>query len=241
MSLDSRGCGALPIYPISAHTSRAFASKRDFRLFAKSLAYASAKIPSRYASLKLCAYLESLITRQDFRHIALFYPLPHEPNILPLLKKLKRHKSRQVFLPTMQGLKVKMLPYRLPLVQNHLGIFEPKLSYQHPRKIDFVLIPSLGIDMAFGRIGMGKGVYDRSFSPRSSSPYRVFVSQNLHISSTHITQGFDINAHEYISYTLKIHNLRGFYNVVDSSHRVSRIRASCRVKRLSSLQKVFRS
>ncbi|WP_181814226.1 5-formyltetrahydrofolate cyclo-ligase [Helicobacter canis] len=225
------------IYPLSAHKSKSFDSKAKLRAFAK----AAPLTHNRYASRALCAYLESIITKHNFKRIALFYPLPHEPNILPLLKKLKKHKTKQVFLPTMQGLKVKMLPYRLPLVRNYLGIFEPKVSYQHSYKVDFVLIPALGIDMAFGRIGMGKGIYDRSFSARSITPYRVFVSQNLHISSTHITQEFDINAHQYISYTLQMKNIKGFYNVVDSSHRISRIRASCRIKRLSSVQKVFRS
>lgn len=222
-------CG-LAIYPLSAHKKKDFDSKQSLRSYARSLgAYHCS-----YANRALCAYLESLIAHHGFKRIALFYPMCHEPNILPLLKKLKKSKNIQIFLPAMRGLKVKMLPYRLPLVRNHFGIYEPSGSGYVYQQVDFVLIPSLGIDIVFGRIGMGKGVYDRSFASKSKLPYRAFVSQNLLIANNHITQEFDINAHEYISYTAVVKNIRGFYNV-DSHRRVFRVRASCRARRLSSV------
>ncbi|OBV29021.1 5-formyltetrahydrofolate cyclo-ligase [Helicobacter sp. CLO-3] len=189
-----------------------------------------------YASRTLCAYIAALIKRHHFKHIALFYPLPHEPDILPLLKMLKKSKNKQIFLPTIRGLKFKMLPYRLPLIKNQLGIFEPSFSHLYWQKVDFALIPSLGIDRAFRRVGMGKGMYDRVFGARKPQPYKVFTSQNLNISTNIITQNFDIYAHEYVSYAFRARHrmTRGFNNVVNNS-RVYRIWNRCRIERLSSL------
>lgn len=189
-----------------------------------------------YANRALCAYIAALIKRHHFKRIALFYPLPHEPDILPLLKMLKKSKNKQIFLPTIRGLKFKMLPYRLPLIKNQLGIFEPSFSHLYWQKVDFALIPSLGIDRAFRRVGMGKGMYDRVFGARRPQPYKVFTSQNLNISTNIITQNFDIYAHEYVSYAFRARHriTRGFNNVVNNS-RVYRIWNRCRIERLSSL------
>lgn len=219
------------LYPIATLTKKNFSSKQDFR------AHIRAKNPttSPYASRKLCAYLKSLIIKNHFKKIALFYPLATEPNILPLLKDLKKAKNTQIFLPTIRGLKFKMLPYRLPLVQNTIGIFEPSFSHLYLQKFDFVLIPTLGIDGSFRRIGMGKGMYDRVFGMYRFQPFKVFVSQNLNISRTILTQDFDISANEYVSYTFRVTNRRkkGFNNVVDSYTKLSRIWACSRIKRLS--------
>lgn len=183
-----------------------------------------------YANRHLNALLEKILSQKRFRNILLYYPLPFEANILPLLKKLKKNKNKRIFLPTIKGLNFKMLLYRLPLVKNTLGIFEPHISSYMPRNIDFALIPALGIDRDFARIGMGKGMYDRAFANHPHNRYKtqkickIFVSQNLYISKRVLGEAFDIRANMYLSYKFGKSQKKGFNNVVDTFIKFFRFR-----------------
>lgn len=191
--------------------------------------------PISYSHRHLNLLLENILSQKRFKNILLFYPLPFEANILPLLKKLKKNKNKRIFLPTIKGLNFKMLLYRLPLVKNTLGIFEPHLSSYVPNRIDFALIPALGIDKFYARIGMGKGMYDRVFAPKSKRKAhktqkicKVFVSQNLYISKLPLCEDFDIRADMYLSYKFAKSQKKGFYNVLDNSYKFFRFRGASR-------------
>lgn len=195
--------------------------------------------PISYSHRHLNSLLEKILSKKRFKNILLFYPLPFEANILPLLKKLKKNKNKRIFLPTIKGLNFKMLLYRLPLVKNTLGIFEPHLSSYVPNRIDFALIPALGIDKFYARIGMGKGMYDRVFAslPKQQPKHKmcktqkickVFVSQNLYISKLPLCEDFDIRADMYLSYKFAKSQKKGFYNVLDNSYKFFRFRGASR-------------
>lgn len=195
--------------------------------------------PISYSHRHLNSLLEKILSQKRFKNILLFYPLPFEANILPLLKKLKKNKNKRIFLPTIKGLNFKMLLYRLPLVKNTLGIFEPHLSSYVPNRIDFALIPALGIDKFYARIGMGKGMYDRVFASLSKKQpkhkmcktqkiCKVFVSQNLYISKLPLCEDFDIRADMYLSYKFAKSQKKGFYNVLDTSYKFFRFRGASR-------------
>lgn len=196
--------------------------------------------PISYSHRHLNSLLEKILSQKRFKNILLFYPLPFEANILPLLKKLKKNKNKRIFLPTIKGLNFKMLLYRLPLVKNTLGIFEPHLSSYVPNRIDFALIPALGIDKFYARIGMGKGMYDRVFASLSKKQQpkhkmcktqkicKVFVSQNLYISKLPLCEDFDIRADMYLSYKFAKSQKKGFYNVLDTSYKFFRFRGASR-------------
>ena len=195
--------------------------------------------PISYSHRHLNSLLEKILSQKRFKNILLFYPLPFEANILPLLKKLKKNKNKRIFLPTIKGLNFKMLLYRLPLVKNTLGIFEPRLSSYVPNRIDFALIPALGIDKFYARIGMGKGMYDRVFAnlPKKQPKHKmrktqkickVFVSQNLYISKLPLSESFDIRADMYLSYKFAKSQKKGFYNVLDTSYKFFRFRGASR-------------
>lgn len=221
--------------PLSALESKAFHTKTSFREAIKSSIKSNANSYKHYyANRPLNALLEKILSQKRFRNILLFYPLPFEANILPLLKKLKKNKNKRIFLPTINGLNFKMLPYRLPLLKNSLGIFEPHISFYVSRNIDFALIPALGIDRDFARIGMGKGMYDRVFATNSRNKYKtqkickIFVSQNLYISKHSLSEYFDIKANMYISYKFGKLRKKGFNNVVDSYCKFFRFRGASR-------------
>ncbi len=207
-------------------------AKKDFRTFIKATLTSN---PSAYRAHLLVAYLDSLITQKNFKNILLFYPLAYEANILPLLKKLKKQKNKKIFLPTIRGLNFKMLPFRLPLEQNKYKIWEPRFSYLYFEKIDLAIIPCLGIDSSFKRIGMGKGMYDRKFSKIKNFPYVIFVSQDPNIARNKLTQDFDISANEYLSYQFRIK--KGLKNDRIMDSKSCRIWSYGGIRRLSYLQK----
>ncbi|MGX2972544.1 5-formyltetrahydrofolate cyclo-ligase [Helicobacter sp. T3_23-1059] len=207
---------------------------QDYKDFDKDFCTKSSAIKTAckisYSNRHLNALLERILSQKRFRNILLYYPLPFEANILPLLKKLKKNKNKRIFLPTIKGLNFKMLLYRLPLVKNTLGIFEPSLSSYMPRNIDFALIPALGIDRDFARIGMGKGMYDRVFATHPHDRYKtqkickIFVSQNLYISKRVLGEAFDIKTSMYLSYKFGKSQKKGFNNVVDTFIKFFRFR-----------------
>lgn len=119
-------------------------------------------------------------------------PFGNEVNIIPLISALRKKKYR-IFIPFIQEFSFKMIPLRLPLVKNHLGIYQSNNSTFKLNKVDAVIIPVLGIDRDFRRIGFGKGMYDR-FMPslKKSKIDTIFVARSLNLASSVITQPYDV-------------------------------------------------
>lgn len=103
-----------------------------------------------------------LSTRPDLKTIATFAALPGEVDLSSLVGKIQR---RWVF-PKVRG---ERLEFRLVtdpttgLLPGYHGILEPDddLPLVDPEKIDAFLCPGLGFDPHGGRLGRGKGFYDR--------------------------------------------------------------------------------
>ena len=100
--------------------------------------------------------------RPELRVVALFSALPGEVELEALLDKMERI---WVF-PKVEGEDLAF--YQVKRVGRDLkigkyGIFEPKAGlkrYEIP-EIDLFLCPGLGFDLKGGRIGRGRGFYDR--------------------------------------------------------------------------------
>ena len=113
------------------------------------------------------------------RHIAFYFASDGELDPLPLmlaslemgkdcyLPVLSRHRPNQVsFAPFTD---------EVSLQANRWGIPEPVAPITRlvsPRAIDLVLVPLVGFDDQGGRLGMGKGFYDRTFCFRIRSGLR---------------------------------------------------------------------
>jgi len=89
-----------------------------------------------------------------------------------------------------------LVKYRLPLIKKRFGIKEPKYSNQHRKKeIELSIVPIVGTDPTFRRIGFGRGMYDRFFEQeRKNIKKIVFVSRTLSISSQIVTDHYDLKA-----------------------------------------------
>ncbi|WP_104692707.1 5-formyltetrahydrofolate cyclo-ligase [Helicobacter felis] len=123
---------------------------------------------------KIITHLKGVL--QGKRSILLFCPLPHEPNIKPLILWARRHKIK-VFVPIIRHNLLEPTPYRLPLNKKCYGIYEPLPSLV-VAKFDLALVPVLGIDGGGRRIGFGKGYYDTFFARRKSTEL-VFVARKI--------------------------------------------------------------
>ncbi|WQW46067.1 5-formyltetrahydrofolate cyclo-ligase [Helicobacter pylori] len=152
---------------------------------------------------------------KDYQNILLYSPLGHELDIRPLILKL-RQKNKRVWLPksikkganfSKEGFTI--VPFRLPL--RRLGWFdEPSLSHYYRWELDCIVVPILGMDTSFRRVGFGLGMYDRSlpqlFKRRPKRPLIVFVSRELALANGVLTNAYDIEADLYMNARIVMKN-----------------------------------
>lgn len=131
--------------------------------------------------------------------ILLYYPLSTEFNIKKIIYFLRKKRNIEIFLPFMDNVSFKIVKYRLPLRKEKFSIFEPYDSQYFINNIDIAIIPALGIDNQFKRIGFGKGMYDRFFSTQKRIPRIIFVCRGLFYHSSNITQHHDIAGNFFIT------------------------------------------
>lgn len=122
---------------------------------------------TRGDSEALCeAISEWLITQPTAVTIASFAALPGEPDLLPLVA---RHSERRWLFPTVRAEHLTFHPVTDPardFVIGSFGIREPapSLSTVPTHEIDVFLCPGLAFTSKGGRLGRGRGFYDRMLS-----------------------------------------------------------------------------
>ena len=141
--------------------------------------------------------LEKLILKDKYKNILLYVPLASEVDTMQLIKRIRPKVN--IYVPFMEGVSFKMVKFRLPLFRKKFNIREPKNSYARVPKIDLAIVPVLGVDGAFKRIGFGKGMYDRFFESLQSSPTVVFVQLGECFTQEVLCESHDIRADIYIT------------------------------------------
>jgi len=96
----------------------------------------------------------------------------------------------------MVGESLKIVPFRLPLNKKKYNIFEPNNS-NIKVKIDLAVVPIIGTDLTFRRVGFGVGFYDRFFASLDYKPKIIFTQLCLCQTKTTLTQIHDIKS-DYI-------------------------------------------
>jgi len=175
-------------------------TKNDFRKSCKKKLSKSRvqKVAKDYIILQR---LKDIIEKEKPKNILLFIPLKTEPNVLKLINTLRKNRKIRVFVPFMVKNSFVPVLYKLPIVKKQFGIKEPKyakLVFKH--KIDLAIVPIIGLDATFRRVGFGKGMYDRFFqSSIFNNITKIFVQRELCFTSKTLTQSHDIQADYIVS------------------------------------------
>ncbi len=141
--------------------------------------------------------IEYLFKKKHGLNILFYWPLEIEANIQKSLIKIR--KRNNIFLPFMQDVSFKIVPFRLPLSHKKFNIYEANNSNRIIKNIDVAIIPAVGIDIKARRIGFGKGMYDRFFANTKNNPYKIFIQSQVCYIKKDICDEFDISCDIFIS------------------------------------------
>jgi len=141
--------------------------------------------------------LETIIKSYRPKSILFYTPLKIEVDLMPLVKKYR--KKIDIYMPFIEEKSFKMVKYRLPLKKNSFNVFEPKNSHFKIKDVDMIIVPVVGVDGNYKRVGFGKGMYDRFYEKLKKKPLVVFVQRERCFTSEKITDGYDISADFYIT------------------------------------------
>lgn len=175
--------------------------KQTYRKIAKSaLKKESKRVASSYKN-RLNLDIIKLIRFYNVKNLLIFTPMPTEPNLIMLRRKLA--KKCTIFVPFMVDKSLKMVKLRLPLFVSKFGIKEARDSNAYKKKIDMAIVPVIAVDTNMARVGHGAGFYDRFFDNLGYRPVVVFVSiKDMYINDK-ICDAHDICADFYITPTKK--------------------------------------
>jgi 5-formyltetrahydrofolate cyclo-ligase len=148
----------------------------------------------RIADYRIRRTLDRMIRQTGAQTVMLYVPLAVEPDILPLIRRLRR-RGTTVLVPFMEGESFRLVQYRLPLRTKRYGVREPNVSTQYRKEqIDLAVVPIIGTDPTGRRIGFGKGMYDRFFAREGARIGRViFVQRVVQYAPEVVTDSWDLH------------------------------------------------
>jgi 5-formyltetrahydrofolate cyclo-ligase len=120
----------------------------------------------RADSQQVCERLFTLPVWKRARIVLLFAPLPDEPDILPVISTALKE-GKEVSLPKLDsagfGYDASPIKSLEDLSPGKFGILEPRdtTTAMALNRLDLVLVPGVAFDPRGGRLGRGKGYYDR--------------------------------------------------------------------------------
>jgi len=117
-------------------------------------------------SEKILSQLVQLPEFQSAKTVLLYYPIEHEVNTKPLVKKY--FETKLILFPVSHRKGITVHPYtgKGCLDRGKFGIPEPNTK-QYKGSIDIVIVPGLAFSRSCYRLGRGEGYYDRFLKQRS--------------------------------------------------------------------------
>ncbi len=169
-------------------------TKEDFRKYCLNRLQFFSKNARRKKSKNICFSILNIINFYNPKTILLYIPLSMEVDVQPLIEILRKRKNIEVYVPYMKGESFVPVKYRLPLKKARFGIKQPNISkFRNGNiKLDMVIVPIVGIDETYRRIGFGAGMYDRFYEKLKIKPITIFTQLKLCKSKTIVTSEHDI-------------------------------------------------
>lgn len=171
-------------------------TKSDFR----KLCVKKLKFCSKFGKIRKDKFISKEILKvikiEQAKNILLYCPLGLEVDVRNIINILRKTNYYNVYVPSIQGDSLNITPFRLPLYKKKYNIYEPNKSNLKV-KIDLAIVPIVGSDLAFRRVGFGRGFYDKFFSSLSYKPKIIFTQLCSCTTNKVLTQNHDIKA-DYI-------------------------------------------
>ena len=122
-------------------------------------------------SKKIINNLTSLSEYKQSKNIICYYPLKYEVDTKECFNNLEK----QWYLPKVNGKNIDICPLG-KLKKGSFGIFEPITNpIKDYKDINMIIIPACAADKSGGRIGYGKGYYDRFLPLLNKSCKKVML------------------------------------------------------------------
>jgi 5-formyltetrahydrofolate cyclo-ligase len=163
--------------------------------------------------------LYKYVKKRKYKVIMLYIPLKIEINIGNLITQLRKE-GVTLLVPFMVGKSFRLVKYRLPIKIKKFGVKEPNISNLIYKKIELAIVPIIGMDESFRRVGFGKGFYDRFFAGSGNRVDRVFfVGRKQCISKNIITDNYDVKGNVYITPKKILNNKNNIFRDLGSLKR----------------------
>lgn len=164
-------------HPIQPLALPAGADKRTVRRMVKEAYALRSPATLADASARIMAAVETLPEFSRAQTLLLYWAMPSEVDTRPFIRRWSGQK--RILLPVMQGERLLLRPYtgEADLVCHPWGVWEPACGEAvGVREVDLAVVPGAAFDPAGGRLGYGKGFYDRLLdAPEASGCLKVGV------------------------------------------------------------------
>lgn len=154
----------------------------------KEMADAVAALPEaarKEAAARLAGMMSGVLFAAG-KTIAAFMPMPDEIDVLPMVKQAAAA-GWKVVIPKVQGSIMEFYRYSEDAVKSGAwGILEPEATGEPvlPEEIDVMLVPGRAFTEEGGRLGRGKGFYDRYMSRENFHARTIGVCFKCQIAET---------------------------------------------------------
>lgn len=175
-------------------------TKKDIRRSVRAAIKAMGSDDKESQAALLCSAALGHPLLQNARVVALFAPLPDEPDISPLISTL--YEKCTVVLPRINGDTMDFYPYSPHTMScGSYGINEPQGGEPvAPSAIDVMLVPGVSFTREGYRLGRGKGYYDRYMSQVGFRAYRIGVCFEQQIVDILPVEEHDVRMDEILSF-----------------------------------------
>ena len=135
-------------------------------------------------STQLSDVFLALIAERSWIHIAVFIPLPGEPDIWTPSQQLIARQAARIYAPRMMPenqLDLVMITNTTALLRGPFGVIEPPLesnALADLTTLDAMFIPGLAFSKDGGRLGFGGGWYDRLLARVPDKTIKIGVCWN---------------------------------------------------------------
>jgi len=136
-------------------------------------------------SMVIAAYVCDLPAFRVSHTIMVYMALPQEVQTMPIITRARQLQKR-IAVPVIRGqelIAVALNESPMQLQRGRFGILEPcgTPCVLHPQDIGCIVVPGIAFDTRGGRLGFGKGYYDRFLRQLPATTYRCGLAFSVQI------------------------------------------------------------